>query len=191
MEGRLGCRRCKVRLRVLYVVFITSIFLVSGRAAANTSASPVQATPFDAKLASIGFFDPGFFESQSPSGDSAESLFWKARSFRYVSDGDTDYWQTPQETEARHTGDCEDKALWLFYELKQNGYSNALLVIGKYRQMDLKYHVWVTYTDDSGETIVLDPTIQKRPWTLGNFSGDFYLPLYSFDGHNRYRNTPS
>ena len=147
---------------------------------------PIQATPYDRKLATAHFFD---FGGTGGSSSSMESLFYVARSFRYASDGQRDYWQSPSETEARRAGDCEDKAIWLYSRLKENGFVDVRLVVGKYRQMDRINHVWITCSDPSGTSYILDPAKQKRPWREGNFATGLYIPAYSFDGQTRYKHS--
>ncbi|MBK7363170.1 MAG: transglutaminase-like cysteine peptidase [Micavibrio sp.] len=111
----------------------------------------------------------------------------RARSFRYVHEAGSTHWQSPEETASRGAGDCKDKSIWLYAHLKQSGYSNVQLVIGRYRDIDRVLHAWVTYTDQNGNTILLDPAKQKRAWSVGEFSPELYKSLYFFDGQNRYR----
>src|SRR5262245_6689619 len=130
-----------------------------GLQAATASASETvlpQHSPFDKKLAATGFYD---WKTDGQAGEhrSIEELFAVARSFRYARELKTDRWQTPQETEARRSGDCEDKAVWLYWVLKTNGYQNVALHIGRYRSVDARLHVWVTVEDGSNEWM-LDPT---------------------------------
>ena len=149
--------------------------------------SVIPATPFDQKLMMAGGLEPtGAMMSGSlmPS----DELFRQARSMRYVADpASRDIWQSPDETQARWAGDCEDKALWLFAALKRNGYSNVRLVVGRYRSIDKNFHVWVTMADDTDHVFVLDPTAQKKIWKVTDFGAGTYKALYSFDGVHRYR----
>ena len=147
----------------------------------------VVATPFDGRILDSGIADSSF--QVSGEHKNAEELFYIAKSFRYTKDSGYDRWQSPQETESKRSGDCEDKSVWLFAHLKQNGYSDVQLVIGKYRNFERNLHVWVVYTNENGENMVLDPAIQKRPWKISSVSSGFYTPIYSFDGQKRYRYT--
>ena len=164
------------------------VSLSVGQAAADSlGGSLTPATPYDQRLNVSGVLSmnaapmPGSLHS-------SDELFFQARSIRYVTDKNgRDYWQTPQETQARWAGDCEDKALWLFAELKKNSHVNVRLVVGRYRSIDRNYHVWVTMADNEGHVWVLDPTAQKKIWRSTDFGAGFYRPLYSFDGINRYR----
>ena len=147
----------------------------------------IPATPFDQKISSAGALFCNFTPPQGPLL-SEEELFFQARSIRYIPDPPgQDYWQTPQETETRWAGDCEDKAIWLYAHLKQNGHANVRLVVGRYRTLDKNYHVWVSMSDGQDGVFILDPTAQKKIWKVSDFTEESYKPLYSFDGMNRYR----
>ena len=122
-----------------------------------------------------------------PDPSPLEKIFWKARRIVYVDDRSQDRWQAPLVTGSRMAGDCEDKALWLYSQLKVNGYSNVRLVIGRHRLHDATTHAWVMYTDDKAETLILDPTQNNRIWPVTKFMSGFYQPLYSFDGLLRYK----
>lgn len=150
----------------------------------NQGIRPSYSTPFDRKLNQPGLFE---LSNYSDSYTSIQQLFNTARAFRYVTDRSGDHWQSAEETDSKRSGDCEDKAIWLFARLKQCGYTNVRLVIGKYRQIDKRYHVWVTCSDASGNTCLLDPASQKRIWTEQSFGSGFYTPIYAFDGERRYR----
>lgn len=101
-------------------------------------------------------------------------LFRTARSFRYAADRRQDYWQSADETSQKHAGDCEDIAIWLYTKLKEAGYRDIELVVGRYRTIDSKLHMWVTYRDPKGEVYILDPVIQKKPWKAAFFGKGFY-----------------
>ena len=178
------------KILILAVSFLLGYVTAAESADLPTSGRLIQATPFDGKISKTGVFNTEILENPTTTqSESVESLFFKASRFRYVSDNNGDHWQTPKETDQRQAGDCEDKAIWLFAQLKQNGYANTRVVIGKYRPFERKYHVWVTYTDNSGHAFVLDPAIQKRVWDTQSFSQEFYQPIYSFDGIHKYRHT--
>jgi len=145
----------------------------------------IPATPYDGRMSAAGLMGMRFmaYENQN-----MEALFGKAKTFRYLTDAKNhDKWQTPEETEARWSGDCEDKAVWLFAQLKKNGYEGTRLVIGRQNLSSRGLHVWVTLDNSDGTFYVLDPTAQKRVWRSTDFSDGSYKPLYSFDGVNRYR----
>ena len=174
------------RNAVVGVVLAGSLVCAPLLAAEWTQASLVPATPYDSRIAQAGLSS---ISSRVGNAQSSESLFDKAKSFRYLKDRhDRDYWQTPQETESSWTGDCEDKSLWLFAQLKMNGFNQARLVIGRLDGSSRGLHVWVALMDENGAPLyILDPTLQKRIWKITDFSAGEYRPLYSFDGSNRYR----
>lgn len=90
-----------------------------------------------------------------------------------------DYWQLPEETEARRAGDCEDKAIWLYAILIQEGFTNIRLVVGKYRIDQSDYHAWVAAY--LGEAVyILDPTINNGIWEVDRYPEGFYKPMYSY-----------
>ena len=161
------------------LAFASADFLSVGRL--------VQGTPFDGRMRSAGCFNlmPNKFVLENRR--SIEELFAVARSFRYVGDLDGDSWQSAEETEARHAGDCEDKAIWLFARLTQNGYYNVLLTVGWYRRFDERLHVWVVCSDKNGNVYLLDPSMQKRIWSLTAIDSGFYKPVYAYDGTNKYQ----
>ena len=167
------------------MMLLGTLVLAGSPAMAGTErmdGSTTQATPFDNKISRSGALES---LSRVPETTSADQLFLTARSFRYKKDDATsDLWQTPQETEQRWAGDCEDKAVWLYANLKQNGYQDVRLVIGRFRA---GLHVWVTMPDGQGGYFILDPTAHKRIWNASDFPENLYRPLYSFDGLERYR----
>lgn len=149
----------------------------------------IRSTPYDQKLMRTGMLDPGYAMKRvaASSSDDIGNLFMQARAFRYSKDKDGDFWQSPFETELKKSGDCEDKSVWLYHQLKQSGYQDARLVIGKLRRSDRGYHTWVTVKDRKGNLLIMDPASQKKIWRAGDFNGDFYSALYSFDGVSKYR----
>ena len=96
-----------------------------------------------------------------------------------------DRWQLPEETERRGAGDCEDKAIWLYAKLLEEGFDDVRLVIGKYRTDQPCCHAWVVYY--RGKKIyILDPTKTENPWQAKHYPKGFYWPLYSFSRKNRW-----
>jgi len=169
----------------LFLLVISSALPAS--IAQASEGRPVTATPFDNRVLATGlFFENNVISEPASWRSSVEELFAVAKSFRYVH-VPGNHWQTPEETQARGSGDCADKSVWLYAQLKKNGYENVRLMIGKYRSIDPLFHVWVAYTDDQGRSLILDPAAQKRIWEAGQFGEGFYKTLYSYDGQGRYR----
>ena len=178
----------KKAVAVMVLVNLVSLGTAPSLKAMNVGlgGSLIQTTPYDGKMS-----EAGILVDYLPAGriETAESLFLKARSIRYTSDGTgADHWQSPAETESRWAGDCEDKAIWLYTQLKMNGYRHVRLVVGRHRSISSGFHVWVTFSDENGENLyVLDPTAQKRIWRSEDFAEGTYKPAFSFDGIARYR----
>lgn len=102
----------------------------------------------------------------------------------------SDHWQLPAETEERGAGDCEDKAIWLYARLIQDGMNNVRLVVGKYRINQSAYHAWVAaYLDE--KIYILDPTINNGIWAASQYPEEFYVPIYSFYKENRWQHRES
>lgn len=145
----------------------------------------ITATPYDGRLDQAGAL---LEYLPAKNARSAEDLFNNARAFRYKEDvRGRDHWQTPEETERRFAGDCEDKAVWLYANLKINGHKGVRLVVGRKDGASRGFHVWVMMEASGGGFFVLDPSAQKRIWNASDFTGGEYKPLYSFDGIHRYR----
>lgn len=106
-----------------------------------------------------------------------------AQKFTYVADQELfnliDYWQNPDELEENQAGDCEDKALWLYSKLIEEGYSNIRLVIGKLRVKDRINHMWVAWHVE-GEVLILATTLKTGPLKSSELPNKFYKPLYSY-----------
>lgn len=86
-----------------------------------------------------------------------ESAMLQAATIRYVDDEDGDYWQSPAETIARGSGDCEDQAIYLHHLLAVEGLdSQVVFGIENLKRVE-SGHVWVEYPADC-DVYVLDPT---------------------------------
>lgn len=148
---------------------------------------PTPATPFDQKSALKAVLKSGVRPVLTSARKPISDLFWQARKFVYIDEGKKDTWQAPHLTESKRAGDCEDKAMWLYNQLRSNGYRNVRLVVGKYRSIDRTYHMWLTYSDSRGIVYLLDPSIQRRIWKQSKFGKGFYQPAFSYDENGRYR----
>jgi len=86
-----------------------------------------------------------------------ESAVNEVAEIEYVDDTGGDYWQSPDQTAARRTGDCEDQAIYLHHLLRTRGIRSQV-VFGIEDFRDAKFgHVWVECPADGG-VYVLDPT---------------------------------
>ncbi|MEI8344739.1 MAG: transglutaminase domain-containing protein [Candidatus Omnitrophota bacterium] len=178
---------CRVTLFLFCLIYLqqntafSSINLLDG-------GRVVSASPFDSKARGAGCFDIALPEQPARlDTQSIEGLFFTAKSFRYSSDRGGDRWQSADETQQRRSGDCEDKAIWLFTRLLESGAADVRLVIGRYRSIDSNLHVWVVCSDSDGNVRLLDPAIQKRVWILTAVDSGLYQPLYAYDGRSCYR----
>jgi predicted transglutaminase-like cysteine proteinase len=106
----------------------------------------------------------------------------KAQNFRYISDKkhfNKDYWQNPDEIEISKAGDCEDKSLWLYSKLIEEGFTDIRLVIGKYKADNTNAHVWVEWYNES-DIFILDGTYNDGLQIVSNLPVWLYKPLYSY-----------
>jgi len=93
-----------------------------------------------------------------------------------------DYWQPPEQFEARKTGDCVDFALWAWRQVLAMGYP-ARFVGGKHGKLG-EGHAWVMF-EKNGKHYLLEP----QYWLLGlkmpRLSALRYHPKFSvaWDGH--------
>jgi len=161
-----------------------ALFLAAQAAAAEPqfgASCLIQSSPFYRRLLGAGVFDalPPQVEPSQP----VQLIFRVARGLRYSSDrAKNDKWQTADETLRNYGGDCEDKAIWLYTQMRRNGYRDVSLHIGKYAPSSKKYHMWVTYIESDGRTMLLDPTIQVKPWDVDKFSERNYRSSHILTG---------
>ena len=136
--------------------------------------SATAQTPYDRYMAPV----KQVFSSLQPEAtpmSKVEALMREGRGFRYAH---TEPYvpAMPQETAARHVGDCKDKALWLVNQL---GDSNARFVIGKMKRGSRMSHAWVMW-QNQGQWWILDCTMNSRPIQADKVSPDEYVPQFSF-----------
>jgi hypothetical protein len=140
-------------------------------------------SPFYQKLLDAGVFDIPVAPPLDGKPEPLQILFLKARMIHYSWDRqDTERWQSAEETAKVFRGSCADKAIWLYTHLRRNGYQNVSLVIGRYSPSSTVLHMWVGYQDPDGESYLLDPTIQRKPWKTEAFSEKLYKRLVIIDG---------
>lgn len=116
-----------------------------------------EKTPFDAKWAKV------------------RASVEAARGLAYAPDAPGhDTWQTPDQTDDRGAGDCEDIAIWAMRDMTRRGVQNVRLVIGRWRG---GLHAWLTIHGDH-PTWLADPTAGVGPVVAAGADG--YVPLYGF-----------
>jgi len=116
--------------------------------------------------------------------DKVNALMRQGRGFRYAH-SDPYNPALPQETAARHVGDCKDKALWLCDQLQD---PSARFVIGKMKRNSPISHAWVMWQHE-GRWFILDCTMNSAPIAADKVSADDYVPLYSYSKGVSYRHT--
>lgn len=145
----------------------------------------VETTPFDLKVMSSGIYQIEVDDSASQHR-SIQAIFDEAASFKYRKDGSGDSWQTPSVTKELKTGDCEDLAVWVYGELKKNGYAGIRIMVGKLEAADAAYHTWTVCVSPEGDDLIIDPALQQKIWKRSDLLPEIYLPFYSFDGQFKY-----
>ena len=139
-------------------------------------------TPLYQKLLGAGVLSVPI-EAPLAKQEPALLLFLKARLIHYSWDRmKMERWQSADETSRAFSGSCADKAIWLYTHMRRNGYKNTTLIIGRYSPSSKVLHMWVTYQAPDGSVMLLDPTIQKKPWRQDAFPGKFYKRQVIIDG---------
>ena len=99
-----------------------------------------------------------------------------------------DNWKIPPQTEIAG-GDCEDKAIWLYCKLVEDGFEGVRLFVGKHRSGDDFLHAWVIWYTESGN-FILDPTNDDRAWPTKSYPTGFYEPYYSYFKDRKWSHLP-
>ncbi len=121
---------------------------------------------------------------EAASMDKVQSAMREGRAFHYAH---TEPYlpAMPQETEARHEGDCKDKALWLMNQIQD---PSARFVIGKMTRGAKLSHAWVMWQHD-GKWWILDCTMLSKPIAADKVGANDYVPLYSYSRTAAFRHT--
>lgn len=145
-------------------------------------------TPYDSKYQKVQY-SPNYYEptdtlkTEAPHNKDYQKVYEyleTASRFEYMADvKGADYWQSPSETERLGTGDCDDKAIWLYSKLIKEGIDNIRLVLGNYKSGEFSVHMWVNWYQD-GQVLILDPTIDNGIRSSFEYWTDYYQPFYSF-----------
>ncbi|MGR3174054.1 MAG: hypothetical protein ACUZ8N_05590 [Candidatus Scalindua sp.] len=134
---------------------------------------PIQTTPYDKRYKKIEKYLETSYKK-------VKKYLKIASRFKYKDDSrGADNWQLPFETEKLGTGDCDDKAIWLYSKLIKEGIDDVRLVLGNYKRGELSVHMWVNWYHD-GQVFILDPTIDNGIRPAEQYSKDYYQPFYSF-----------
>jgi len=99
-----------------------------------------------------------------------------ASTIEYADDESGDYWQSPEETRSRGTGDCEDQAIYLHHLLRKKGLQSEVT----FGIEDLRHlksgHAWVEYPIN-GDAWVLDPTRRMMRLRSNLAKHQYYVAL--------------
>ncbi len=145
----------------------------SHTAAYDHVGTPIKATPYDNRYKKVN-------KHLEASKKKVKKLLKIASKFKYKEDRrGADNWQLPFETEKLGTGDCDDKAIWLYSKLIKEGIDDVRLVLGNYKSGEFSVHMWVNWYHD-GQVFILDPTIDNGIRSAKQYSKDYYKPFYSF-----------
>ncbi|MDR3403502.1 MAG: hypothetical protein P4L99_13475 [Chthoniobacter sp.] len=140
-------------------------------------------TPYDRFLTPV----KEVFNSMHGEGatmDKVQAAMRTGRAFRYAHN-EPYLPAMPQETAAKRTGDCKDKALWLMDQLQD---PSARFVIGKMTRGAKLSHAWVMWQHD-GQWWILDCTMLSRPIPADKAGPNDYVPLYSYSRSAEFRHS--
>ena len=144
--------------------------------------TPIKSTPYDKRYKKIEKY-------LGPSYKKVKKYLKKASKFKYKEDlRGADNWQLPFETEKLGTGDCDDKAIWLYSKLLKEGIDDVRLVLGNYKSGEFSVHMWVNWYHD-GQVFILDPTIDNGIRSAEQYSKDYYQPFYSFHKGEKWKHS--
>ena len=95
------------------------------------------------------------------SGCAHRSAWEIARDIRNVSEPPgQDFWQSPEETLKCGAGDCEDKAILLWWLLREAGVKDGRVVFGRLHAFMPEYpHAWVELGKGMN-AIIMDPAME-------------------------------
>ena len=166
--------------------FFSAVFLLLAKLSAFAIVdlgTTTSQTPYDRYMEPVKqTFD--HLHGEGTTMSKVQALMRQGREFRYVH---TEPYvpAAPEETAARHKGDCKDKALWLIDQLQD---PSARFVIGKEKRGAAVSHAWVMWQNE-GRWWILDCTMTSKPMLADQVSMDKYVPLYSWTKGVSFRHT--
>jgi len=168
-------------MKRLILVAVSILLCASNSLApAQDLGRPIGSTPYDKYfgrireiLAALG--------SNSPSMDLVNELVKTGRGFRYYMK-DPYIPQTPQETDASHSGDCKAKSLWVAYKMDDH---SVRFVVGRIKSVQGMSHAWLLWKGPEG-WLILDATMYSRPLEVARLGPQEFTPLYSYTAGGKY-----
>lgn len=149
----------------------------------------VKKTPYDIQMSRIR---PVLVSSENPVAREDVSLGMVNRwigDLRSIPYGFTKEWKTPSETFSGEPADCKAKAVALYKTMREHGANHLRLIIGRRTATSRSTHAWVEWESESG-SYVLDPTLNWRAYPTNDVGRRSYIPLYAFEGGNKFRVAP-
>jgi hypothetical protein len=161
-------------------LFLLTKLVVSAAVDLGTS---IDHTPYDRYMTPVKEVLSSM-HGEAAGMDKVQSAMREGRAFHYAH---TEPYlpAMPQETAARHTGDCKDKALWLMDQLQD---PSARFVIGKMTRGAKLSHAWVMWQHE-GKWWILDCTMLNKPIPADKVGANEYVPLYSYSRGSAYRHS--
>jgi hypothetical protein len=166
------------------VALATVFFVAQATASAAVDlGTAANGTPYDRYLSPVKQVFSNL-HNDNVNLERVNGLMREGRAFRYAH---TEPYvpALPQETAARHCGDCKDKALWLMDQL---GDENVRFVIGKLSRGANISHAWLMW-EHEGQWWILDCTMFSRAIPADRVGANQYVPLYSYSKTAAYRHT--
>ncbi|MDD5350940.1 MAG: hypothetical protein PHQ12_12080 [Chthoniobacteraceae bacterium] len=154
------------------LLFLTATCVFARPDLSNGRRGPTPYDPYCAPVDAV----MRHLDGPAPSFQTVSALVREGYSFRYVFDAPY-LAQTPQQTEARHSGDCKAKSLWLASRMND---ANVRYVIGKARRTSKISHAWLMWKAQ-GRWWILDPTNVPTPIPADSVGPDDYIVHYSYD----------
>lgn len=176
-------------LKRILIVLLVLIGLSCASSQAATVFVSVNSTPYDHQMSRIKPVLNSAAHAQGADVSLRLVNQWIA-DLRSIPYGFTRVWKTPSETQSGEPADCKAKAVALYERMKDHGAKNVRLIIGKRSPSSRSTHAWVEW-EITGNTYVLDPTINWMAYRSSDLSSNTYLPYYAFAGARKYRSVES
>ena len=170
--------------RRLFVFVVAILCLGSAACLADPLFMNVRSTPYDRQMTPI---QSALSAAPENSGEvNLELVNGWMQNLRAIPYSFSMEWKTPDEVENATGADCKGKAVALYRRMQSHGANRVRLVIGKRTAASTVTHTWVEWQTREG-TYVLDPTINWMACRVDQLDQNAYVPLYAYDGANKYR----